>query len=377
MSDARQLAPLPDAVIAALRGEAPRWTDVDMPVDDLFDRCITHEVIGLLHVRLQLGAPPGWPPDFVDRVADRARADAAVELLSARETTSILGRLAAAGVKPILIKGTPLAYSVYPRPSARPRADTDLLVPRDQIEPARAVLAAAGYSATVYCDGELLFRQFEVQKVDGFGVTHAIDVHWNISTQTLFANVLSYDELAADARPVLALGPAARMPAPVHALLLACIHPVMHHQNEHRLLWVYDVHAIASTLDGAGWDALARLAVEKQVAAIVARGLEEARAIWATPVSDTVSRRLLESTSEASACYLAPGRGWWDEFISNLSHLPSWRSRVQLLLEVAFPSRTYMSRAYGVNGPVGTALLPALYVHRLAAGARKLLLGRK
>jgi hypothetical protein len=252
-----------------------------------------------------------------------------------------------------------------------------LLIPRDQIEPARAVLAAAGYSATAYCDGELLFRQFEVQKVDGFGVTHALDVHWNISTQTLFADVLSYDELAADSRPVPALGPAARIPAPVHALLLACIHPVMHHQNEHRLLWVYDVHAIASTLDAAEWEALAHLAVERQVAAIVARGLEEARTIWATPVSDTVIWRLRQATSEASASYLAPGRGWWDEFVSNVSHLPSWRSRVQLLLEVAFPSRTYMSRAYGVSGPVGAALLPALYVHRLAAGARKLLLGRK
>ena len=37
--------------------------------------------------------------------------------------------LAAAGVEPVLIKGTALAYSLYPDAGLRTRADTDLIIP--------------------------------------------------------------------------------------------------------------------------------------------------------------------------------------------------------------------------------------------------------
>jgi hypothetical protein len=47
----------------------------------------------------------------------------------------------------------------------------------------------------------------------------------------IFADVLSCDEMASLAADVPGLGLNARTTAPLHALLLACTHPVMHHRN--------------------------------------------------------------------------------------------------------------------------------------------------
>lgn len=372
------LSPLPHALLMFLRGERVAWADVGLSADAMIEACAAHEAIGLLHQRLSDESDgQRWPPAIADRVARWARADAAAEALRRTELAAALDALASAGLSPILFKGTPLAYTVYEFPSMRPRGDTDLLLPRDQIDRAREALAAQGYAPSVYCDGELLFRQFELQKTDRFGIVHTLDVHWSLSTQTIFADLLTHDELSADAMPVPALGRAARAVGLVHALLIACVHPVMHHQNEARLLWTCDIDRIASSLTPEAWREVERLAVAKQIAAIVAHELEQARHVWCTEIPAETLDALSTPAYEPSAIYLAPGRGWRHEFVDNITHLPTWRSRLQLLKEVVFPSRSYMTRAYRVDGAVGAVLLPALYLHRLTTGAARVLLGRK
>ena len=366
-----------DVIVSAMRGEGLAWSDVVVTVDEFVDACSAHEVAPLLYGRLMEAAGTVWPPDLIERLAHVARAEAASELLRRAELSSALAVLAAAHVKPILIKGTPLAYTLYDSPSARPRCDTDLVLARADLSRARDALVAHGYAPTVYCDGELLFRQFELQKVDRFGVTHTLDIHWGVSTQTVFADLLTYDELAAEAVHVPALGPYARAAGHVHALLLACVHPVMHHRNAPRLLWSYDVHLLASRMRDDQWTVLVRCARDRKVAAVVAHSLTSAQGLWRTPVPGAAFEDLAAATGEPSAEYLARNRTWRHELVANVVHLPSWRSRLRLLREVAFPSAEYMSRSYRVTGGVAALLLPALYVHRLAAGASKMLRGKK
>jgi hypothetical protein len=82
--------------------------------------------------------------------------------------------------------------------------------------------------------------------------------------------------------------------------------------------------------------------------------------------------------SEPSAAYLRAGRRWHDELISSMRELPRWSDRRRLLCEVAFPGPTYMLGAYGLaRSPLGAALLPILYLHRLASGGWKVLVGHK
>ena len=40
-----------------------------------------------------------------------------------------------------------------------------------------------------------------MEKTDAFGVRHVIDVHWKISTQPVFADVLTYEEMRSRAVP--------------------------------------------------------------------------------------------------------------------------------------------------------------------------------
>jgi hypothetical protein len=366
------------ALAPFLAGAASTWLDLRISADDLIAICDTEELSPLIHHRLAgSGVGGGWPDALRESLAERARVHAGEELLRGAETRRVVDALASADVLPILIKGTPLAYTVYDAPALRARSDTDLLIAATDVDCARRVMASLGYVTTVHCSD--LFSQFEVQKVDRFGVPHAFDVHWGISTQPVFAGLLTYDELLSRAVPVPALGDAAVAPRLIDALLLACVHPVMHHYNVERVLWTYDVHLLASRLSPDELGELAWLARTKKVAGICAHQLRLAQAAFGSSVPDAVYASLTrDGEAEPSAAYLATGRRWHDELIASVRGLRSTGDRARLLREVLFPSSQYMLGAYGLRGSAaGPWLLPALYVHRNVRGLWKIVSGQK
>ncbi|MBI4421386.1 MAG: nucleotidyltransferase family protein [Gemmatimonadetes bacterium] len=374
------LAPphLLDGLSALLRGDRVAWASLDVTSGQFLATCREEDALGLVHDALgRQSEPPGWPRALREEIAREARAAVATELLRRREIITVLDALAAPGIQAILLKGTPLAYSVYPQPHFRPRSDTDLLIRQDHVPLARAAMTELGYAATTYCDGELLFRQFEYARRDQFGLAHAFDFHWQISMHAAFADLLTYDELAAEAVPVPSLGPHARAPGMAHALLLACVHAAMHHQNLERLIWVYDVHLLCARLDQAERCRFADLARDKRVAAICAYQLRLAQSRFGTAAGATLAR-LGAAGPEASAVYLRRDRRWHDELVSNLRGLGRWSDRLRLLREVAFPNPDYMLEAYRIpHVRLGVALLPALYLHRGVRGVWKILTRRK
>jgi len=195
--------------------------------------------------------------------------------------------------------------------------------------------------------------------------------------QTLFADVLSYDELLNDSVAVPALGAHARTACGAHALLLACIHPVMHHRNTERLIWFSDVDLLVRCLLDEELRRFAALAISRQVAAICARQLSIAIDRFHTPVAADVIEMLTQAPAgEPTIVYLRPQRRWHQELLWNIRHQRRWNDRLRLLREVLFPNAQYMLDAYRV-GARGAVLLPALYVHRCAYGAFKILMGRK
>jgi Uncharacterised nucleotidyltransferase len=362
-----------------LKGEEAAWSTFGIAPAELLETCCTEDLTSLVFHRLCEAPRSDWPTSLRQQLRHMARAAAAVEMLRKREINSVLDALGAKGIHPVLLKGTALAYSVYSNPSSRPRADTDLIVPRDQTDALCHVMETLGYAMPNACDGELLFCQFQMAKADRLGMRHAFDIHWKISTQSLFYEVLAYDELDADAVPAPALGGTARVAAPAHALLLACIHPVMHHNNIERLIWVYDIHLLASSLSITELDRFADMAAARGVAAIAAHELALARSRFATRGLDEVIDRLAARRGlEPSAAYLSPGRRWHDDLASNIGALPHWSDRVRLLREIAFPNRHYVLNAYGFpQGGLSAAMLPLLYSRRIVHGAWKIATGRK
>jgi hypothetical protein len=217
-----------------------------------------------------------------------------------------------------------------------------------------------------------------MEKIDRFGIRHVIDIHWKISTQPVFADVLTFDAMHARAIPVPALGSSALAPGFVDALLLACIHPAMHHQNVERIIWTYDTHLIASRLTRDDFVEFVRRARDKRIARVCAHALRRAQARFCTQVPADVVRELSDAGDEPSAEYLASDRKWRHELRSSVRALPTFGARIKLLRDVLLPPPSYMLGAYGLRGkPLAQLLLPALYAHRNARGAWRILTGKK
>lgn len=370
--------PLTKRLDALLRHEALPWAAFGAEPEVLLARCEKEDLTALVHARVTAFRDArDWPVQVRRELERAAHASAAAELVRQREIVSVLDLLAAAGVHPVLFKGASLAYTVYGAPSLRPRRDTDLFIRRDQSDTVRRAMAERGYVEALQAGGDLVLCQFELSTTDQFGLDHAFDFHWKVSTQPVFADSLTYGELEAVATPVPALGPHARAAGPVHALLVACMHPVMHHRNVERPIWVYDVHLLASRLSGPELDRFAELAIDRRVATICARQLALSRARLNTLVPEQVMARLSRPAAlEPSSAYLQSGRRWHHDLWSGLGNLGRWSDRLRLLREVILPRPRYMLDAYRV-GRMGVVLLPALYVHRTINGAWKVLTRRK
>ena len=311
-----------------------------------------------------------WPQAVRDRLARRAAATAAIDALQQCELEQVLEALAEAGVSPILLKGTPLAYSIYERSSLRPRFDTDILIRRQDVNRVAQVMAGRGYVRPRQVTGDLVMHQIDFARRDHGGAWHVYDFHWKVANRQVFANVLSFDELNRDALDVEPLGRHARTVSHVHALLLACVHRVAHHHREERLIWLYDIHLLVERLTTAELRAFFALAADRAVSAVCHDGLSAAQKWFRTriPENRAESRpvRSLSRVVEPSETFLGGRAGPIAGLLSDLKALPDWSERLRLVYEHAFPSADYMTDKYFVSSK---AWLPALYTHRIVRGA--------
>jgi hypothetical protein len=362
-------------VSAILRGETGQWPWAD---DESASRAVRavalhQHVEALLAYRLhETGWSGPWPPEVQQRLQSRLRLDTVREAVIERELVAVFEALARAGIPAILMKGSALAYTVYPQPALRRRGDTDLMIRRADLDTAASVLAEAGYRRENMLHGEHVSHQAQFRKIDRHGVRHELDVHWKISNRPFFADLLTWDELAAAAVPVPALGAHARAMGLAHALTMACVHPVAHHGDRYpdRFLWIYDVHLLAGAMRADDFEQWTTLARARQIRAICARGIGLARAQFGTVVPPSVDEALTTTEAEPSAWYLSaePWRG--DIRLADLRTSRGLRAKTQLVREVVLPRRAYIQAEYGVSNPL---LIGYFYVYRLARGCWRLL----
>lgn len=152
----------------------------------------------------------------------------------------------------------------------------------------------------------------------------------------------------------------------------------MHHRNEPRVLWIYDIHLLAGRLSTEQFREFIALACGKQIAAVCAQQLCVAQTLFDTFLPADVVPELSAAVDEPSADYLASHRRWHHELASSVRALPRFADRLKLMRGVLLPSPGYMLGAYGLRGkPLAPWLLPALYVHRSVRGAWRILMGKK
>lgn len=360
-----------------VQGHPVDWPQDADPADQerFVAACVAHGVAPLVyHCLHQSPTWPAWPDHIRTTLAHLGRVHTALPVLFEQELVRVLAALADHGVHALLMKGAPLAYTHYESPSLRPRCDTDVLLhPRDVVT-AEQVLTTLGYDRLTMMSGALVTHQYTYVKADRHGVRHAYDMHWHISNTPLFANRLSFDELASRAISVPSLGEGALTLTPVHALLLACLHRVAHHQNSDRLIWLYDIHLLVSSMLPAELAEFPRLAAAKQLQAVCGSSLKLASQCMGTPLPEDFMPLVYAADKaapdEATARYLDSDQRHWHLLLADLGALADWTSKCRFLWQSLFPPATYILHRYNVTNRI---LLPMLYIHRTIRGFWRLI----
>lgn len=299
------------------------------------------------------------------RARDRLRGAAAHALSGEHDLLEICDAAHRHGIDTLLIKGAALAYTHYPEPHLRPRADIDLLVRRRDLPCAEAVLTGCGYARDVEADAELWTGQRHFVKWGAAGPV-MVDLHWRAANPLAFSDALAFDDVWPRAVMVPALGRHARTLAPADSLLLACLHRVAHHRDRVELLWLWDIHLLASRLPPEEFARFSERAVRARVAQVCARSLDLARECFGTVIPADTRQTLAAASGEPSAAFLGEGLGPLDVARSDLAALRGWRVRAGLVREHLVPPASYMRQRYP-RWPA--ALLPIAYVHRIVKGA--------
>jgi hypothetical protein len=347
-------------------------------VDALIAGAEQHGVTALMAAKFA-GAPAS---PFVERLRALAREHAVWELGHRKVLREALSSLAAAGIEPVLFKGTALAYSIYPNPALRSRGDTDLIVPGRERARFTETLAQCGFAPAGAGAVATTGYQTSFARPASEGA-HELDVHWRISDSEVLSRLFTYDELRADAVPLPALAPGARAASSVHALLLACMHRGAHRHNPYyvsgvpysggnRLIWLYDLHLLAESFTEREWRSATELARLKGLRGICLDGLAQARQCFATRIPDPVLAAFApDGVRESASDYLAadPWRQQWRDFQA----LPGIRYKARQLRALLFPPAEYMRKKYADEPG---QWLPWLYARRACAGAWRRLNGR-
>jgi hypothetical protein len=314
--------------------------------------------------------PPSWPQTIRETAVGLARAHATTDAYRSRELQRVLEALGRRGAAALLMKGAALAHQHYSPSWTRHRLDSDLFIRKTDLPAVAEVMRALGYAAVNSLAGDHVTQQHAFVRRDPPSILHALDVHWRLTNRPLLADTLSFDECQRASVAVPELGAGARALGPVHALVLACLHPVAHHSGSDRLIWLADVHRVVSAMSAQDLRAFASFCAERRVQAICGRALAMAREYFSGHVPADLIREMSQVRGEPSAIFL-DARTWRGDIrLSDLRTVPGWKGKLGLVRDVAFPNADYIRREYG---PVHPAAIPAVYAYRIVRGTWRLL----
>lgn len=338
-----------------------------------WERAVEQGVHLLLAWRLT-STPSSRPiiQDVFDVAKSLLLAESARSLVWQDQDERVCAAFEAAGIPAVLLKGAALGRTHYPALETRPRLDTDLLVPEECRHLAGRLLRDIfGYRPLPSLSGAVISFQAQYEGRTAAGLEHPIDLHWKISNPLAFADVLSQQEVRRESRLIPGRRHAVRVPADVHMLVHLLLHRVAHHEPVSPLLVWLDIHFVAEALDADGWRAFMALCDDRGISELCARGLDGARARFASrmpsPVLEWAAAAAARPLPARFRPYLTPGRRLLDVIRSDWE-VAGWRTRAALVRAHVAPPAQYMRSRYGAT----TLTLPWWYLRRVVAGVRGL-----
>ncbi len=318
------------------------------PIPRLTEFFFDHGIHGLLFAtlsRLEIGS---HHPQLLAAIQRLSHLEGSRSLLHEQEIKRIDAALQRTGIRCLTLKGTPLAYTIYPSPALRPRADIDLLFDDRDIVAARHLLTRLGYQCqplvTPLEQSVFLTTQFTCTRQVDNQPSRVIDAHWRISNSVLFASMFCFDELYATAASITALTDTIKAPDPVHCLLIACLHRVTESHRD-RMIWIYDIHLLLQKSSSQQIAQAAEIAVDRGLACVLLAGLAAARDAFGTTVDPGVLQMLTEAMSNNAepAERLLHADGMLARRCAELRAVQNWRRRLHMLWVSLFPPKSYLA----------------------------------
>ena len=280
-----------------------------------------------------------------DQEKDKLPLMVANESIKSTELKRILSGLNDRGLtRFLLFKGTALAYSIYEKPWLRPRTDTDILINESELNKFVDAFTQLGYCREFAIDGDLISYQCTFSKHLAGNAHMHIDVHWRISNRQCLATVFNTEELLQRALPINKLSNYAQTPNNIDCLVLACQHRLGHHHTEERLIWLYDIHLLANSLNKQDWGEFLKIVEQKRLSNICLDGLQSAQRYIGTDIVPEVIKQLetLAQNDEPSAIFLNRSLSNWQILINDLRSISSVSNKFRFVFQILVPKPSYI-----------------------------------
>lgn len=252
--DPRPAARLLVDAIQQVPGQRYDWAGIDG--DDLVRASLQHGVTPALAVHLR--GREDAPAPLVERLQGCYRDQLARHLRTLADLRRLADILNESSFRWAVMKGPALAEGLWPRPDLRLYVDLDILVERQRLGEAVALLQAKGAQLV---DRNWPFilerRQGELSLQMPFGTP--LDLHWHLVNDPQMRQVFTFpvDEVLHRAAPARLGKVVAPVLDPVDTVLHLAYHMV--HSGGHRLVWLRDFDLALSAPD-LDWDELHRRA---------------------------------------------------------------------------------------------------------------------
>lgn len=294
----------------------------------------------------------------------------ASESLKRNEIEKLIDSLTKANLTDFVIfKGWALAYSVYKKPWLRPRTDIDILIEHSQRNAYHNFLVSSGFTRELAIEGDLIAYQSGYSKTLSKHSKIYIDLHWKVSNRQCLALAFSTTDIIQNAQTVQNGTINFKIPSNVDGILLACQHRLGHHHSEERLIWLYDIHLLAESLDPMQWSDFLHKAKQLRIANLSFNALNRAQRLFATDIpSDTIEKlSVLCQRDEPSAIFLDRALSNRKILLSDISSITSLTAKLRFVIETAFPSKDYIQEKMATRSATWG------YVKRAYLGLRKVL----
>lgn len=315
------------------------------------ERALYHGIAGLLEFQAD------WPEDVKVPLRHQSVAQAMWEIRHRIVVSDLIQKMRLEGLEPLVLKGTALAYDLYPEPAMRSRGDTDLLVAEEDLASARTALRGLGFrqSPDMGLGDNLKLKEgwiFEFQ-----GTNHLIDLHWSTTNTHVLRGIFPYAKCLMEKRHLMKLCAGAAAMSHLDALMFACLHRAKHITSPYyvsgvrylggdRLIWVKDIQLLAEALEDAEWKRLVLRARETGLGQVCVDGLIIAQNRLGANIPQGILQELKEmEVNTVATTYLLGSSG------NSRAWKEAWAvqgvgKKLLYIRQKLFPSRAFMEWQY-------------------------------